>query len=96
MAECKDTCLDHSGHEQNIREFCEFKRSMTKSGIGTIDRIWTGIEKKASKRMLVTFCVVVITLVTTLFGLVYNSNKEVLHEMVGIKSSIQLINEKLE
>ena len=89
-------CLKHEGHKENLRELCEFKKSMTASGIGTIDRIWEGIEKKVSKGMMLTFCTLVIILVTTLFGLVYNSNIKVLHEMVSIKSNITLIMEKLK
>jgi len=89
-------CGQHSGHKENIRELCEFKRSVTTSGTGTIDRIWEAIEKKVSKGVLVIFSVLVMTLVTTLFGLVYHSNSKVLHEMVSIKSIIQLIMEKLK
>jgi len=89
-------CGQHSGHKENIRELCEFKRSVTTSGTGTIDRIWEAIEKKVSKGVLVIFSVLVMTLVTTLFGLVYHSNSKVLHEMVSIKSNIQLIMEKLK
>jgi hypothetical protein len=92
----KQFCGQHSGFQENIRELCEFKKSMTASGIGTIDRIWEGIEKKVSKGILVTFAVLVMTLVTTLFGLVYHSNSKVLHEMVSIKSNITLIMEKLK
>lgn len=89
-------CDQHSGHQENIRELCEFKKSMTASGIGTIDRIWEGIEKKVSKGLMMTFCFLIVTLVTTLFGLVYHSNSKVLHEMVGIKSNISLIMEQLK
>ncbi len=89
-------CSKHSGHQENIRELCEFKKSLTTSGLGTIDRIWEGIEKKVSKGMAVAFCVIIVGLMGTLFGLVYNSNSKVLHEMVSIKSNIQLIMEKLK
>ena len=89
-------CLKHEGHKENIRELCEFKRDLTASGTGTIDRIWEGIDSKVSKGMMKTFCVVVITLVISLFGLVYNSNSKVLNEMVALKVSVQLIMEKLE
>lgn len=92
----KDFCLKHEGFKENIRELCEFKRSMTASGIGTIDRMWEAIEKKVSKGLMITFCFLVVTLVTSLFGLVYHSNSKVLHEMVGIKSNISLIMEKLK
>lgn len=89
-------CLKHEGHKENIRELCEFKRDLTASGTGTIDRIWEGIDSKVSKGMMKTFCVVVITLVVSLFGLVYNSNSKVLTEMVELKVTVQLIMEKLE
>lgn len=91
-------CSEHSGHKANIRELCEFKKTMTggEHGIGTIDRIWERIEKKVSRGIMVTFCFLIVTLVTTLFGLVYHSNSKVLHDMVGIKSNIQLIMETLK
>jgi len=89
-------CLKHEGHKENIRELCEFKKSMTASGIGTIDRLWEGIEKKVSKGMMVAFCVIIVGLMSTLFGLVYHSNSRVLFEMVSIKSNITLIMEKLK
>jgi len=89
-------CLKHEGHKENLRELCEFKKSMTMSGTGTIDRMREGIEKKVSKGLMATFCTLVVILVTTLFGLVYNSNNKVLHEMVAIKSNVQLIMEKLK
>ena len=89
-------CGQHSGHKENLRELCEFKKSMTASGTGTIDRIWEGIESKVSKGMMKSFCILVVTLVIALFGLVYNSNSKVLHEMVSIKSNITLIMEKLK
>lgn len=88
-------CGQHSGHKENLRELCDFKKSLTTSGTGTIDRIWEGIDDKVSKGIMKTFCVLVVTLVIGLFGLVYNSNSKVLHEMVSIKSNIQLIMEKL-
>ena len=89
-------CGQHSGHKENIRELCDFKKSLTASGTGTIDRIWEAIEKKVSKGLMVAFCVIIVGLMGTLFGLVYQSNGEMLHEMVGIKSNIQLIMEKLK
>lgn len=92
----KEFCYDHSGCKENIRELCEFKKSLTTSGTGTIDRIWEGIENKVSKGMMKTFCVGVITLVIALFGLVYNSNSKVLNEMVSLKVNVQLIMEKLK
>lgn len=89
-------CGQHSGHKENIRELCEFKRSLTTSGSGTVDRIWEAIDNKVSKGMMKTFCVLVVALMIGLFGLVYNSNSQVLHEMVSIKSNITLIMEKLK
>jgi len=89
-------CGQHSGHKENIRELCEFKRSLTKSGSGTVDRIWEAIDSKVSKGIMKTFCILVITLVIGLFGLVYNSNSKVLDEMVLLKVNIQLIMEKLK
>jgi len=89
-------CLKHEGHKENLRELSEFKKSMTASGIGTIDRIWEGIEKKVSKGLMVTFCIIIISFVSGLFGLVYHSNNKVLHEMVGIKVNMALIMETLK
>ena len=89
-------CLKHEGHKENIRELCEFKKSMTTSGIGTIDRLWEGIEKKVSKGLMVAFCIIIVGLMGTLFGLVYHSNNQVLHEMVKIKVNVALIMETLK
>lgn len=96
MVEHKEFCLKHEGHKENIRELCEFKKSMTASGSGTIDRIWEGIERKVSKGMMITFAILSLSLVTALFGLVYHSNSQVLHEMVGLKANVQLIMETLK
>lgn len=89
-------CGQHSGHKENIRELCEFKKSLTASGNGTVDRIWEAIDSKVSKGIMKTFCILVVALVVGLFGLVYNSNSQVLDEMVELKVNIQLIMEKLK
>ena len=89
-------CDQHSGHVENIRELCEFKKSVTASGTGTVDRLWTAIEKKASKGMIITFTIITVGFMATLFGLVYHSNSKVLHEMVSVKSNINLLLEKLK
>jgi len=89
-------CDQHSGHQENIRELCEFKKDMMRSSSGTIDRLWTAVERKVSKGLLVAFAVIIVGLMGTLFTLVYNSNNKVLHEMVAIKVNVQLIMEKLK
>lgn len=89
-------CGEHSGHKANIRELCEFKKDMMKSGSGTIDRLWTAVERRVSRGLIVVFAIIIVGLMGTLFGLVYQSNSKVLCEMVGIKSNVQLIMEKLK
>lgn len=91
-------CLKHEGHVVNIKELCAFKKKLDggEQGMGELDRMWQSIEKKVSKGMVITFAVLLMSLVTALFGLVYHSNSKVLHEMVSIKSNVQLIMEKLK
>ena len=89
-------CDEHSGHKANIRELCDFKKDTMRSSTGTIDRLWTAVEKKASKGLVVTSIIIIVGLMSTLFGLVYKSNIDILHEMAGIKSNVALINEKLK
>ena len=89
-------CDKHFGFKENIRELCEFKRDMIQSGSGTIALLWTAIEKKVSRSVVIGFAFALMTVVTALFGLVYQSNEKVLHDMVSIKSNIQLIMETLK
>ena len=91
-------CSEHSGVMANIKELCGFKKKLDggEQGMGELDRMWQSIEKKVSKGVVIGFAIALMTLVTTLFGLVYNSNSKVLHEMVDIKVNIQLIMEKLK
>jgi len=91
-------CDMHAGHVENIRELSDFKRKLDggEQGMGEIDRLWQAIEKKVSKGMVITFAVLIITVVSGLFGLVYHSNSRVLDEMVAIKVNVGLINDKLK
>ena len=91
-------CLKHEGHVANIKELCTFKKKLDggEQGMGEIDRMWQTIERKVSKGMMITFAFLSVTLVVGLFGLVYYSNSQVLHDMVDIKANIQLITEKLK
>jgi len=91
-------CDQHSGHKANIDEVCRFKHKMDggEHGMGELDRMWDAIGKKVSKSMMVTFCILIITLVSTLFGLVYHSNSKVLHEMVDLKANISIIMETIK
>lgn len=98
-----DQCPEHSGFRENIRELCTFKQKMTASDTGTIDRIWTAMdkikdiaEKKISKGMIVLFIVALISLFGFLFGLVYHSNIEILHEMSKIRTDVALIKEAIK
>lgn len=86
-------CQEHSGFKVSIDELNEFKRKMTN---GTIERLWSAIDKKATKAMSVTVIVLIMGLVGTLFGLVYRSQNQMLHEMVNIKTSIAIIEEKIK
>ena len=96
MGDICEQCLEHSGIKEKVRELCDFKKDMTQSTTGIIDKIKTSLEKKCSKAMLITFAFLMLTLVSTLFGLVYHSNSKVLHEMVSIKTNIGMINDKLK
>jgi len=91
-------CNKHFGFKENIRELCDFKRKLDggEQGMGELERMWVGINKKVSKGIVITFAFALMTIVTALFGLVYRSNIQVLHDMVSIKSNIQLITETLK
>jgi hypothetical protein len=81
---------DHSGIKTKIDVLCRFREDMTQSN-GTVDRLWQSIDKKVSKGMLVTFTIVVMGLVGTLFGLVYHSNMQLLRDVGAIKTDIAVI-----
>jgi hypothetical protein len=91
-------CLKHEGHKANIKELCTFKRKLDggEYGMGELERMWQAIERKVSKGMMITFAFLSVSLIVGLFGLVYYSNIQVLHDMVGIKVNIQLIMETLK
>jgi hypothetical protein len=94
----KQFCLKHEGFAANIKELCIFKKKLDggEYGMGEMDRMWEGINKKVSKGIVITFAFALMTVVTALFGLVYHSNSKVLHDMVSIKSNISLIMETLK
>ncbi len=83
-------CKEHSGLVANIDGLCKFKDKMT-DPTGTIERLWSAIDKKISKGLLITVVVVVIGLIGTLFGLVYNSNQQILTEFATMKADIATI-----
>jgi len=91
-------CLKHEGHVANIKELCAFKKKLDggEQGMGELERMWKSINKKVSKGIVITFAFALMTIVTALFSLVYRSNIQVLHDMVSIKSNIQLITETLK
>lgn len=76
-----------SGIEANVEHLREFENRMIAPD-GTVERIWHGIESKASKALVTTIMIVIIGFVGTLFTLVYTSNQEILSEFAEIKEQI--------
>ena len=93
-------CLKHSGHTAKINELCKFKEKMTESETGTIDRIWTALDKlsthKIGKGLAITLTVALIGMIGTLFALIYQTNSTVLLEIGEIKADVAGIVEKLK
>lgn len=90
--DCK-TCVEHSGFKARIEELKDFKDKMTN---GTIERLWSAIDKKATKAMMITIIIIILSFVGTLFGLVYRSQSQILDSVSTIKSEIAVIKEKIK
>lgn len=93
-------CLKHSGHTAKIAELCKFKEKMSESETGTIDRIWTALDKlsaqKIGRGLAVVLTVALIGMIGTLFALIYQTNSTVLIEIGNIKADMAGIIEKLK
>lgn len=84
-----------SGMMAQIEHLNSFEARMVENN-GTIDRIWAGIESKISKPVLVTAVVLVIGFISTMFGLVYATNQEILGEVSELKVEVSSIKEKMK
>ncbi|MDY6789861.1 MAG: hypothetical protein SWH54_01215 [Thermodesulfobacteriota bacterium] len=88
-------CGQHSGHEAKLKELCKFKDRMTDPG-GTIDNIKQTLNSKIGKGLLITFTILILGLITTLYGLNYRTQHQILDQMSTIKTDIAVIKEKIK
>lgn len=96
MPDCQDCDVfrEWSGVQERVEENTSHRKKMTANS-GTIERLWSAIDRKASRAFLVTSAVVLLGLVGTLFSLVYYSNQAILSEFVDMKANIKIIKAKL-
>jgi len=87
-------CGEHSGHKADIKALCKFKDKMTDPG-GTVERLWKSINSKIGKGMLITFTILIVTVLCTLYGLTYHTQGKILDQMSAIKTDIAVIKEKI-
>jgi len=88
-------CQKHSGFETSIEELCKFKDKMTDPG-GTLDGIRKSINSKIGKGLLITFTILILGLLSTLYGLTYYTQHQILNEISSIKTDIAVIKEKIK
>jgi hypothetical protein len=60
------------------------------------EKIWTEINKKASRAFMVTVIILVMSLVVALFGLTYETTLQVKDQLSEIKSDLQLVSEQMK
>ena len=95
MPDCED-CKGYPLIDKRINDIEDFKKGMERPGNGTIDRIWTAIENRASKGFLITMAAIIIAFVGTLFSLVFYSNQNILTQFGDIKKDIAVISKVVE
>jgi hypothetical protein len=88
-------CDDHSGFKANINELCEFKRNLS-GPEGTLQRIFDHMETKVGRGLLITFTILILGLLGTLYGLTYRTQYKILNEMTLIKIDLAVIKEKVK
>jgi len=60
------------------------------------EKLWTEINKKASRAFMVTIVVLVMSLVVTLFGLTYETTLQVKDQLSEIKTDLQIVSEQIK
>ncbi len=88
-------CGEHSGFKADIRTLCKFKDEMSGPG-GTTERIWQALDGKIGKGLLITFTILFLGLLGTLYGLTYRTQHQILDQMSSIKVDIAVIKEKVK
>lgn len=91
----KEKCDDCSGFKANIKELCEFKKNMS-GPEGTLQRIFDTMETKIGRGLLITFTILILGLLGTLYGLTYRTQHQILSEMTCIKIDLAVIKEKVK
>ena len=88
-------CGDIIRVKAHIEHLCAYKSKLSESG-GTIERIWAALDNKIGKGLLITFAVLIMGLITTLYGLTYRTQHQILDQMSTIKTDIAVIKEKVK
>lgn len=88
-------CGEHSGFRSDIRTLCKFKDKMSAPG-GATERLWSALDTKIGKGLLITFTILILGLLGTLYGLTYRTQHQILIEMSSIKIDIAVIKEKVK
>lgn len=58
--------------------------------------LWEALNKKASRAFMVTVVVLVMALITALFGLTYETTLQVKEQMAEVKSNLRVMMEQLK
>ena len=90
-----DICNKHSGIQSDIKTLCKFKDNMINTG-GTIERLEKAIESKLGRGLLIAFVVMFLGLLSTLYGLTYVTQSDILIEMSVIQSDVAVIKSKVK
>ncbi len=94
----KKHCEDCSGIMANIKNLCKFKDKLegTNGDPGTLGRIFIAIDEKMSTKLALTLMGVILVMLSTSFGLLYDSQYKTLCELNKIKTSMAVIEEKFK
>lgn len=81
--------------ETHIKELCKYKDKLSASG-GTIERLWEVMETKIGRGIIITLVIGMLGLLTTLYGLTYNTQIKILSEMSVIQTDIAVIKQQIK
>ncbi len=85
-------CSDHSGFKSDIHTLCKFKDET----VLKIDKTWDLLEKKVGRGLLVTFAILIVGLFTSLYGLTYKTQSEILDKVNTIEVNVAVIKEQVK
>lgn len=85
-------CGEHTGIKSDIKTLCKFKDETSRK----MEKIWDTLDTKIGKGLLITFTILILGLLGTLYGLTYKTQHQILCEMNSIKIDIAVIKEKVK